>query len=443
MTVGARPHVLVVAVGTAGDLYPFLRVARELLARGHRVTLLGVAAHAAIVAGAGVPFHPMGSEAQYRAALAHPDVWHPRKGFQVLWNGLRDHADALPDYVAGLPAGEPLALFAHPLALAGAALARTRRPDLRIVAAWLAPANLRTVHDPLTIGPLRIPRWIPLRWRQRLWRSVDARLVDPVAVPDINATHARYGLPPIRHFIDHLQAVADAHVTLFPPWFATTPPDWPRPLAEGVFALHDPHDPHARAELPPELERFLQAGAAPLVLTPGSGNRQAQRWLARAVAAARRLDRRAILLTPHREQVPEPLPPGMLWLPYVPLRGLLPRAAALVHHGGIGTTAEGLRAGVPQVIVPLAYDQFDNAARVKALSAGTSVGGGAAGARPRVLAAALRRLLDSAEIRAGCARAARLATADERHDLAGQVEALLGLDTCVPDRTLALPKSGI
>ena len=436
----ARPHVLVVAVGTAGDLYPFLRIARELLARGHRVTLLGVEAHAAIVAGAGIAFHAMGSAAQYHATLAHPDVWHPRKGFKVLWGGMRDHADALPDYVAGLPADEPLAMLAHPLALAGAALARTLRPDLRIVAAWLAPANLRSVHDPLTIGPLRIPRWVPLSWRRRLWRSVDSSLVDPVAVPDVNANHVRYGLPPIRHFIDHLQGVADAHVTLFPPWFGPTKPDWPRPLAEGVFALHDPH---VEAELPSELERFLQSGAAPLVLTPGSGNRQARSWLARAVQAAGRLDRRALLLTPHREQVPEPLPPGMLWLPYVPLRVLLPRAAALVHHGGIGTTAEALRAGVPQVIVPLAYDQFDNAARVEALAAGTSVGGGAAGARPRALAAALRRLLASDAIRAGCARTARLVAADERRDLDGEVEALLGLGAGAPDRTLALPEDGI
>ena len=432
---GAKTHVLVVAFGTAGDLYPFLRIARELMARGHRVTLLGVEAHAAAVARAGVPFQAMGSEAQYRATLDHPDVWHPRKGFQVLWNGLRDHVDALPDYIATLPASEPLAMLAHPLALMGAALARTRRPGMRIVAAWLAPANLRTLHDPLTIGPLRIPRWIPLSWRHRLWRSIDARLVDPVAVPDINASHARYGLPPIRHLIDHMQGVADAHVTLFPPWFGASPPDWPRPLMEGAFALYDPHEASA---LPPELERFLLDGAAPLILTPGSGNRQAHGWLARAVQAARRLDRRALLLTPHRVQVPDPLPTGMLWLPYVPLRSVLPRAAALVHHGGIGTTAEALRAGVPQVIVPLAYDQFDNAARVTALAAGIGVAGGAAGARPRVLAAALRRLLASEAVRAGCARTARLAAADDRLDLAGQVEALLGL---VPDRTLALPES--
>jgi rhamnosyltransferase subunit B len=417
--------VLVLAVGTAGDVYPFLRIARELIARGHRVTLLGIQVHAAAAASAGVPFHALGTEAQYRAALEHPDVWHPRKGFGVLWAGMRDGVDALPDYVATLPADEPLALLAHPLALVGAALVRARRPGLRLVAAWLAPANLRTVHDPLTIGPLRIPRWMPLAWRRWLWRRVDARLVDPVAVPDINAAYARYQLAPVRHFIPTLQGIADAHLTLFPPWFGATPPDWPRPLAEGAFALYDPH---LTASLPAEMEDFLRAGAAPVVFTPGSGNRQAQRWLARSLEAARRLGRRAVLLTPHRAQVPALLPADVLWLPYVPLRALLPRVAALVHHGGIGTTAEALRAGVPQVIVPLAYDQFDNAARVTALAAGCGLAGGAAGARPRALARALERLLASAEIRAGCANVARLAAVDAaRVDLATLAETLLGL----------------
>ena len=419
-----RPHVVLVALGTAGDLYPFLRIARELLARGHRVTLLGLQAHAAAAASAGVPFHGLGTEEEYRATLDHPDVWHPRKGFGVLWAGLRERIDALPDWLATLPPGEPVVMLAHPLALVGAALARARRPGMRIVAAWLAPANLRTVHDPMTFGPLRVPRWMPPAWRHWLWRRVDTGVIDPVAVPDINAAHARHGLPAIRHFIDHLQGVADAHLTLFPAWFTPTPPDWPRPLTEGVFALYDPH---AEAALPPELEQFLRDGSAPLILTPGSGNRQARRWLVRAAQAAQLLGRRAVLLTPHREQVPAPLPPDMLWLPYVALCALLPRSAALVHHGGIGTTAEALRAGVPQVIVPLAYDQFDNAARVQALAAGAMVAGRAAGARPRALAAALRRLLESEAIRTGCARVAALCAKDAARDLGAQVERLLDL----------------
>jgi rhamnosyltransferase subunit B len=129
--------------------------------------------------------------------------------------------------------------------------------------------------------------------------------------------------------------------------------------------------------------------------------------------------------------VPSALPANVLWLPYVPLRTLLPHAAALVHHGGIGTMAEALRAGVPQLVVPLAYDQFDNGARVERLQAGRALAGWRA--RPRRLALALAALLRSDAIRAGCADVAGRIAADERQGgVAAQVEALLGLAPAPP-----------
>ncbi len=424
----AAPHVLVAALGSAGDMYPFLRIARDLAARGHRVTVLGPAAHAAMGAAAGVAYRGLGTEAEYVELLEHPDVWHPRKGFAVLWHGMRRGLELLAEVIADdVPRDVPCVLLAHPLALPSADLARAARPGLRIVAAWLAPTNLRTVHDPMTIGPLRIPAWVPSSWRRRLWRCLDATVIDPIALPDLNAVRARAGLAPVAHFVDHLQAVADANVTLFPRWFQPAPPDWPRPLVEGAFQLYDAHDAsgHADGTLAPALAAFLGAGDAPVVFTPGSGNRQAARWFDRALRATRRLGRRAIFLTPHRAQVPATLPPGVLWLPYVPLRALLPRVAALVHHGGIGTLAEALRAGVPQLVVPLAYDQFDNGARVARLDAGRVLAGWRA--RPRRLALTLAALLRSDAIRTGCAAVAARIAADEPARVVIEIEALLGL----------------
>jgi rhamnosyltransferase subunit B len=428
------PHVLLVAVGSAGDMYPFLRLALALIERGHRATLVGPQAHVALAQAAGVPFIGLGTQADYLALLHDPDLWHPRRGFAVLWRALRDGLALLDDTLAALPPDEPLVLLAHPLALPGAAIARARRPGLRVVAAWLAPTNLRSLHDPLLIGPLRIARRVPLAWRRWLWRVIDAHVIDPVAVPDLNAARARHGLPPIAHFIDHLEGVADAHLTLFPAWFAPTPPDWPTPLTEGTFPLYDPHGQPAP---PPELERFLAAGPAPLVFTPGSGNRQAAAWFERALRATRRLGARAILLTPDRTQVPATLPPQVLWLPYVPLRALLPRAAMLVHHGGIGTTSEALRAGVPQLVIPQAYDQFDNGARVEALDAGRMLAGWRA--RPRRLAATLARMLATPALWSGCARAAqRVATDAERAaGLGADLERLLGIGPPGPGTTRA------
>jgi rhamnosyltransferase subunit B len=409
-------HILVATLGSAGDMYPFLRLARDLQARGHRVTVVGPAVHASMAQAAGVAFLGMGTEAEYVALLEHPDVWHERRGFGVIWRSLERNLGLLADVVANQPAGEPVALLAHPLALPSAALARAARPDLRVVAAWLAPANLRSLHDPLTIGALRIPRWLPLAWRAALWRLVDRDLIDAVALPGLNGVRAARGLAPVAHFIDHLHTTADASVTLFPPWFAPTPADWPRPLHEGTFTVYDPHP----AVLAPELAAFLDAGDAPIAFTPGSGNRQAARWFERALAAANRLGRRAVFLTTHREQVPAALPAHVLWQAYVPLRALLPRCAALVHHGGIGTTSEALRAGVPQLIVPLAYDQFDNAARIEILGCGRGLAGWRA--RPRALAAALAALTGSPATAAACAAAARRVAADAGIDVAALVE---------------------
>jgi rhamnosyltransferase subunit B len=258
-------------------------------------------------------------------------------------------------------------LLVHPLALPEADLCRAARPHLRIAAAYLAPSNLPTVHDPLLMGPLRIAPWVPLAARRWLWRRIGTHLIDPVALPALNGARAAHGLAPVRSLLDYLFAVPDLSIALFPAWFAATQPDWPRPLLRAGFPLYDP-DPGAAPD--PALARFLAAGAAPIVFTPGTGNRQATRYFEAALDATIKLGRRAILLTPHAQQLPADLPAAVLWQAYVPLRALLPQVAALVHHGGIGTTAEALRAGTPQLVVPLAHDQFDNAARVAALGAG-------------------------------------------------------------------------
>lgn len=121
-------------------------------------------------------------------------------------------------------------------------------------------------------------------------------------------------------------------------------PDWPQPLIEGDFQLFDASTQDGFAE---ELSGFLAAGERPLVFTAGTGNLHAADFFSCALGAVNGLGRRAIFLTRERAQVPALLPESVLWQPYVPLSALLPHAAALVHHGGIGTTAEALRSSTP------------------------------------------------------------------------------------------------
>ncbi|MCA1854813.1 glycosyltransferase [Massilia oculi] len=412
---GSR-HFIVVTIGSAGDLFPFMRLALALRDAGHRVSMLGPVQHAPFVEPTGLRFHGLPAD---EAVLDHPDLWHPTRGLPLVWRATRPAMAQLPAFASTLPPDERGLLLVHPLALPEADLCRALRPGLRVAAAYLAPSNLPTVHDPLLLGPWPVPRWVPLDVRGWLWRCLGRRLVNPVALPDVNAARAAHGLAPVRDLLGHIMAVPDLSLTLFPDWFAPTQPDWPQPLLRAGFPLYDPSP---DAALAPQLAAFLAAGAPPLVFTPGTGNRQAAHYFRCALQACARLGRRAILLTPHRAQLPAELPDSVLWQDYVPLRLLLPQVAALVHHGGIGTLAEALRAGTPQLVVPLAHDQFDNAARVRALGVGTSLR--ATRLTPARLEQSLAALLDNAAVAQACSRLSALAGPADLEPLCRRLEAL-------------------
>jgi UDP:flavonoid glycosyltransferase YjiC (YdhE family) len=120
------------------------------------------------------------------------------------------------------------------------------------------------------------------------------------------------------------------------------------------------------------LKRILAGfgGERPIVFAPGSAHFQARSFLAKAAEACRRLNLPAILLSANPDEVPRDLPSNIVTAEYLPFTKLFPRARAVVHHGGIGTTSQCLAAGVPQIVLPMAFDQFDNAARVEKLGCG-------------------------------------------------------------------------
>jgi rhamnosyltransferase subunit B len=176
--------------------------------------------------------------------------------------------------------------------------------------------------------------------------------------------------PPVKHVLRGYWYSPQRIVGLFPDWFAPPAPDWPAQTLLTRFPLLDAVE---TTPLPPLLQDFLEAGAPPLVFTAGSANPQAHRFFAVALQASQQLGARALFLTPFSSQIPEKLPASVGHFPYAPFSRLLPRCQAIVHPGGIGTAAQALAAGVPQLVVPLAFDQPDNAARIKRLGAGTYI----------------------------------------------------------------------
>jgi UDP:flavonoid glycosyltransferase YjiC (YdhE family) len=122
-----------------------------------------------------------------------------------------------------------------------------------------------------------------------------------------------------------------------------------------------------------EALEFIDAGTAPIVFTPGSAGSTMHTFFEESVKAAQLAGMRAMLVTNHAAQIPGNLPPGIKAFGYLPFSKLLPRSALLVYHGGIGTLAQGIHARVPHLVVPHAYDQFDNAWRLRRLGLGASI----------------------------------------------------------------------
>lgn len=355
------PRIMIATTGTIGDIYPFVTLAQHLKARQHDIHLLLPEPYTDFMEQQNLPYTVFGERAVFQATLNDPDLWNEHKGFGVVWKGLSPYFGILRTLVAKQPPMQPCIVFCHPLLVPLAEIAKTVRPDLKIVTAYLAPSNLCSSHDFLTIGSLKIPSWLPLSWRQRIWYLVHRFSVGPAMLPLLNTFRAQYALPAITDFFAHVLKTPDAAISLFPQWFAAKQPDWPTPIFEADF----PCLPVTTSGLSPALQTFLAAGEKPIVFTPGSGHQQAADYFNIALKVLKKLGRRGLFLTYHQDHIPSVLPPEVMWIDHAPFDQLLPHVAALVHHGGIGTTATACRAGIPQLVIPYAFDQFDNAWRVK------------------------------------------------------------------------------
>lgn len=230
----------------------------------------------------------------------------------------------------------------------------------------LQPAAFRSAND----FPL-LPSWMPSLLRRGLFNLLDALVLDKLFAPEINKFRGGLNMPPVKKIFDRWIHSPQKNLGLFPDWFAPSQPDWPPQTQLTSFVYYD--KPSRQKAHSGRLEEFLDAGDAPIIFTPGTAMKHANQFFADCIQACQMLGRCGILLTQHPEQLPRELPPDIQHFAYLPFSVALPRAAALVHHGGIGTVAQAIAAGIPQVIRPMAHDQPDNAARVERLGIGVSL----------------------------------------------------------------------
>ncbi|MHC4938077.1 MAG: glycosyltransferase [Planctomycetota bacterium] len=351
---------VITALGSAGDVYPFIAIGKALEARGHEVVLYASEQFTEKIEAAGLAFGGGSSREEFQRLMADPRLWHPTKAFHfVMQEAVIPELPRLFDAIRAEAQRGDTTLVASSLDFASR-IVRDLEP-VKLATVHLAPVIFRSLHQLPRLGTRKVPTWLPRLVKRLMWWGAD-RVFDPAYVPAINELRAQHGLEPVHRPMKGWWHSPDLVLGLFPDWFGVPQPDWPDQLRLTGFVRYD-----SRESLLPEVEEWLDAGDSPILFTAGSANIQAEEFFRESADACRRLGARGLFVT--GATLPE-FPGDILHRSYVPFGAALPRTAALVGHGGIGTCAQGLAAGVPQLVASMAHDQFDNAGRLEDLGVG-------------------------------------------------------------------------
>lgn len=353
-------RVLIAVEGTRGDVYPMLALARTLLACGHAVRICAPPDFADDARAAGASFSSLGTPVraflEETAAAVHGGTVPMLRAMARFGDlSVASQFRVLPEAAAGCDA-----VIGAGTILAGASAAELH--DVPYTAVLYTPAVVPSAEHTPCILPVQLrTRWI----NRALWRAA-AMALDATLRRALDRERRSLGLAPVRDAVSHVLSrrpvlAADRPVAT-----------WPADAARGGRQIRCLH-PLDGAPLPPKVESFLEQGPAPVYLGFGSmPDPDPAATTRRLVAATTALGCRAILSRGWAGLGDGPLPDGVLVIDPVDHASLFPRMAAVVHHGGAGTTHTAARAGVPQLIVPHVLDQFYFARRVVDLGVGVA-----------------------------------------------------------------------
>lgn len=427
MVAGANQEgkrIVLTTFGSFGDIHPYIAVGLELKARGHQAIIATSPSYREKIEATGLGFHPV-----------RPDILPPEenletiiKAMDVMKGGEFIIKELFAPYVRESyedlreAAAHADLLVTHMLAFAGPALAEMS--GIPWISTVLAPTSFFSVYDPFVPPQLpvtgKLLRLSPLVARPFIYiaKRVSDKWIEPVY-----KLRSQLGLPQGRHPVFEGQHSPALVLALFSKVLGEPQPDWPPQTVITGFPFYDKKD---ETSISPELEKFLDDGAPPIVFTLGStAIFVAENFYRESIKASRLINRRAVLLIGDARNMPtEPLPEGIAAFDYAPYGQILPRASLVVHQGGVGTTGQTLRAGVPALIVPFNHDQPDNASRVARLGVARTI----SRARYTATAAAreLNRLLtDKSYAERAAAVGRQVQMEDGAHTAADEIEKFL------------------
>lgn len=366
--------VFIVALGSFGDVNPFICLAKELQRRDHEVVLLVSAEAIAKVKRNGIAAHPIMTQEQY-------DTWRnmPRSDDPDDENG-----KALLHMA--LPAVDETIKYVWQNFKPGKSLGITMT---------MQGLGLKFLELRLSLPVIRVDL-APRDWHgddaDEAARKFNEHFADP-----FDKLGQALGLSKNQKGWYQTLITDKYTVGLYPKWFVNQANERiasDANLEESHFLFDEDDD---SQPLPDKLIEFLNHDDAPLAVTFGTYASTDDNLYRTVVEACGRLGKRAVLITKYPQQLPNPLPDYCLHVEYVNLKLLFPRLSCIIHHGGVGTSAQAFRAGLPQLICPMAFDQFFNADSIEILGCGSQIK--ATDFNPDGLTASLSALLNNQNIK--------------------------------------------
>lgn len=366
-------RIVLTSYGSFGDIHPYIAIALGLKARGHSPLIATCEFHRTKVESEGIEFHSMrpditdeqiGSMNLILNAKSGPEFIIRRLTVPYIRLSYMDLIEAVTD--ADL-------IVTHPFTFAGPLVAK--KTGIKWVSSILAPMGFLSSYDPSVLTSY--PALAKLR---RLGPTVNKAIMDSGRITTrswgmpVRRLCRELEIPAAKDPIFHGQQSPFLILALFSKVMAAPQPDWPSQAVVTGFPFYDRRN--AYIGMPEELQKFLDNGPNPIIFTLGtSAIYDAGSFYVESVKAARKLGMRAVLLAGDdpRNLPFDELPEGIISCVYAPHSKVFPRAAAIVHHGGIGTTAQVLRSGKPMIVMPYSLDQPDNAARVDRLGVSKTI----------------------------------------------------------------------
>ena len=368
--------------GTLGDIYPFIAIAMALRARGFAPVIAAPEMHRRAIESEGVAYALLRPHERDIAGALGVDI---PGAFKIMLKNphfildeiyMRFLSETYEDVMRASTGAQ--IIITHSL-LAGAhqAAEMLGLPAARVA---LAPIHLQSAAAP-SLTPsapyILYPKSRAAVQYNRIVRAA-VRVSVNVRMGRLRAFRRKIGLPPTDEdfFLDFgRENKALAIFGLFSPHFAPVQPDHPKNISAPGFPFYKPSDAERR-ELGPRLQSFLSAGEPPVIFTLGSFAPEVSGdFYDQSIRATRALGRRAVLLAGAKDaaRLTSLVGPHEYVCEQAPHSLLFPEGLCIVHHGGIGTAAEALRAGKPQIVVPFFGDQHDHGARVERLGLGLAI----------------------------------------------------------------------